>query len=409
LHLAILTHHRPTDSEDELGRLARDLARLGHRVTLLGPAPARSPERVARLRGLAAAALDAALPSSRRASAPVVDDGVERLEVPLAPGKRMETALAALLGASAARHRPDLAVVAATRQTSAIPATLAALRVPYVLYVSDALEAPSTARDEEPEQGPAAAARAAAALFKDEAQRRALRLAARGARAVLVEDAALAEPIAAKLDVEEVSVLPTALSLDALPLFERARTRAALGLSDHLTFLGLATPLAPEVRLDLAALAHRHLAGVGLLVAGHGEQDTMIGAMAAATRPSSPVLHLGPHTPTLSVAVHLASEVCLSLRHDRLGEDALEILALGRRLVALDVPGVEDLEALYPGLEAVHLAAPTPDDLMRAIADALEAEERLGPLPEAAVHYARRHLGPERRASALAELLQALA
>jgi hypothetical protein len=365
VRLALITPHAPGSPPAALlDATARDLARAGHAVALLSPDPA------AGLLG-------------RTGALPAAGE-VTRLAPP-GRGAGGEEALAGVLGLLAPRWRPEAALVEGGDASGAVPAALAALRVPFLFLVRSGFE---------PGRG-----------LRAEARRRALRASIHAGGAVVVEDPARAAALGEALGVEEVAVLPAELDLEALPLVDRARTRTALGLSDHLGFVGLATEVGPSIRLELAALAHRHLPGVGLLVAAHGAQETLLPAMAAATRPSSPVLHLGPCSPTLAAAVAIASDVCLSVEGESLGADALSALALGRRVALLDVEGARALEGLYPGLEAVHVAAHRSEDLRRALEAVLDAEARLGPLPRAAVEQARHRLGPGRRALALAELL----
>ena len=111
-----------------------------------------------------------------------------------------------------------------------------------------------------------------------------------------------AEHLAQLAGVEEMELLAAGLDLTNLPLGERGQARAALGLPEGMKVLGLVGPLDPATHLETLSLAHRHLAGVALLVAGDGPAEGTLFAMANATRPSSPVIHVGPLTPATRVS-----------------------------------------------------------------------------------------------------------
>jgi hypothetical protein len=332
---------------------------------------------------LGAAALAAALRT--RAEVRVVAPGGQA-EAPVAiPRRRLpgalgrDATLAALAARVALREKPDAALVFAGPGARSAPAALAALRVPVTLLVADGSLGPGFLTS------------------------------ARFARALVALDPEVPPQLAERTGIRGISVLGGGLfDLDDLPTGTRAAAREQIGLERSQRFLAVTGDLDAPARLDLLALAHRKLAGVGLLVIGTGDQDARVAAMSAATRPSSPVLHI----PTLDLEARRialqAADVALALRPEGVGEDAYLAAALGRVVVALDAPGLERLEALYPGLGAVtRVPEPSPDALEASIRAGLERAD--APLPPRAVDAARRSLARGRPVDQLLEVLETCA
>ncbi len=306
------------------------------------------------------------------------------LELVAAPTQRRSWPRAlAQLGARLLQARPIAALVQVGPGAEPFPAALAAARVPYsLLFGGEPFGA-----DTHP------------------LTRETWRAAARGARVNLAEDEALAQRWAEALELPEVLAFGPRLDLGPWPLADRQQARRALGLPEQAQYLGLIADLEPPLRLDLLALAHRKVPGAGLLIAGDGSLRTMIEAMRVATRPSSPVLPLGPRSPTHDLAVALAADVHLLLDGDTARPEALAAAALGRRQVNLHEASATRLARLYPEHRTVFLAEPSEVSLTAAISRALEEERQAGPLPEAAVQATRRALDQSTLARRLVSLV----
>ncbi|MCA9555650.1 MAG: hypothetical protein KC933_36810, partial [Myxococcales bacterium] len=203
--------------------------------------------------------------------------------------------------------------------------------------------------------------------------------------------------------VEEMELLAAGLDLTNLPLGERGQARAALGLPEGMKVLGLVGPLDPATHLETLSLAHRHLAGVALLVAGDGPAEGTLFAMANATRPSSPVIHVGPLTPATRVITACAADVALTLTEGRLSEESWALAALGRRQVVFPAEGTDGVAALYPEHRTVFEASPEQAPLQFVLQAALQEEATQGALPDAAVASVRRRLDAATRWARLAE------
>ena len=344
--------------------VARELGRLGHGVTLIAPGR-----------------LD--VPGVRQ----------RRPAKVLAPGARMELAIAAMATAAVARRRPDVAYVRMSASTSAIPATLAALRVPVILALNGPiLDELSALGRSEAVVGMAQVSLRAAVLF---------------ARAVIAPLPSVGEHAAHYLDAEAVEIVENGADLDAAIPGDRVKAREAIGLPPQQKILGLVANLAPELRLDLLAEAHRKVAGVALLVVGDGAQQPFVQAMGMATRPSSPVLYLGRVPHPEAVRAVQACDVCINVRDGCLGTKSLEYAAVGRRQVAFDTEGADRIAALYEGLEATHLIRERSAGAVRtAIQAAFAAERTHGPLPGGAIAEARAKLGWAHTAADLARVIE---
>lgn len=292
------------------------------------------------------------------------------------------------------RRRPDVALIFSRYGLFAVPAALAALRIPIVLLV------PEPFLDSAKHEG--------ASPIRLELLRTGFGIAARFASAIVTLDPDVPRHLEVELGIRGVRLLSGgSLNLDRLPWGPADEARRTIGLDPHQRLCALTGHLGPNVRVDLLALAHRKVAGLGLLVIGTGVQDPMVGAMAASTRPSSPVLHV----PTVDVEARRialqAADIALVLDQTELPEDARWAAALGRRIVALDAPGLASIEELYPTLSVVvRASSPTAEELRKAIETGLTEEQNRGPLPPEAVAAARERLGRSRPVDRLIEVLQ---
>jgi hypothetical protein len=295
-----------------------------------------------------------------------------------------QAALTARLAAARLVGRPDVALLELSPEGAAAAAALSAARVPYLVYASPALLGRGT--------GPGA-----------ELLQAALRVACQGARAILVPSDPVAEHLARAAGVEEMELLAAGLDLAQLPLGERAAARAALRLPEGMHVLGLVGPLDAGTHLEALGLAHRHVAGVALLVAGEGPAEGTLFAMAGTTRPSSPVIHVGPLTPATRVITACAADVTLALTEGRVADESWALAALGRRQVVFPAEGTDNVAALYPDQRTVFEAPPEPEGLRVVLQAALQEERAQGALPAAAVAAARAQLDAATRWARLAE------
>jgi glycosyltransferase involved in cell wall biosynthesis len=351
---------RPFGGARHVSALARELVRLRHRVTLV--APGREP----------------------------AGEGVERIRPPAAlrPGLRMEVALATLAATATMTGRFDVAYVRVSASSSLVPLALAARRLPVVLELNGRILAELAALGR-----PAWVVALA---------RRSLRVATRAACAVVAVEPGIARHAETALGARAVHVVENGVDLEAATPGDRGVARQALGLEADRCYVAYTGTLAPEQRLDLLLDAQRARGSFTLLVAGGGPQAATIERAQAAGE----VRWLGVVPHATAVQAIRAADVCVNVREGDVGMKGLEYAACGRRLVAFRVEGTERLEALYPGLDAVHLV----DDrsahaLGEAIERALGAERARGPLPPAAIETARRTLGWDRTARRVAEVL----
>jgi glycosyltransferase involved in cell wall biosynthesis len=343
----------------------RELAALGHDLTLIAPGKAEAGR-------------------ARRVRPPPG----------LRPGLRMELSLAALATREILLRRPDVAYVRISATTSAVPSAIGALRVPLVLE----LNGPILDELDRLGRGPGAV----------ETVRQVLRTVVRQARSVVVPLPSVGQHAVHALGAHTVDLVENGADLEEATPGDRDEARRALGLPTEPRMIGAVGNLAPELRFDLLAEAHRRLPGAALLVVGDGAQRPFIDAMAMATRPSSPVLYLGRRPHAEAVLALRASDAVVNVRDGCLGTKSLEYAAVGRRQVAFDTEGSERLLTLFPPeLEAVHLVSERSGDALRAaLSAALDAEARLGPLPPAAVTEARAALGWDRTARDLITVLE---
>jgi len=360
---------RPGGASRHVLSVVRELRALGHDVTLLAPG-------------------DALAGDERRLSPPRF----------LRPGVRMELALAGLAAKEALLRRPDIAYVRISASTSAIVFALAAARVPIVLELNGPI------LDELERLG-----RPPAVI---ETVREVLGGVLAAARALVVPLPSVGEHAARALGAgsagrASIELIENGADLELARPGDRAEAKRALGFPVEQRILSMVGTLAPELRLDLLAEAHRKIPGLALLVVGDGVQRAFVDAMAMATRPSSPVLYLGSRPHEEAVLAVRAGDACVNVRDGCLGTKSLEYAAVGRRQVAFATEGAERLAALYPDLAAVHLVKERSGSALRAaIGSALDAEKKLGPLPMEAIREARKHLGWEWTARELATLLE---
>jgi hypothetical protein len=345
--LVASTRARPVS--ERLAAFAAALARRGHDVTWVAPGEPPAPP-------------------------------VHALSLSQHRPERTAATLALTVARDLLRHRPQVALLRHSPGIAPTAAALVATRVPLVLDADDVPREPDGLPPEGEQAALAVSTRAAASTLASSAAA-AARLQAVGGRA------------------------PTIIA-DLVPLPEllpggRHDARAALGLPLDQPIIAHVGPLEPYARLELLAEAHRHAAGVGLLMIAEGSLQSFAHAMTLSTRPSSPVLVLTPEAAPVAL---WAADVLVWLGPAR-ARAVTDPLALGRRVVVLE----EDahLAACYPAaLRAVHVAAaPTPRAVLAAVGEALAAEAELGPLPSAAVSAARHHLDQHDR---LVELLEAV-
>lgn len=364
---------RPHGGPRHVLAVARELATLGHDVTLLAPGD------------------EPPTPGVRRLRAPAVPAWIPGLGGrAIGPGLRLEALHAARVAEHVRRDRPDVAYVRVSATSSLVPATLAALGVPYVLELNGRI----LAELGELGRAPAAVAAVKAALVPVFA----------GACAVVAVEDKIGRHATDALGAKHVVVIENGADLSAATPGDRAAARAELGLDRSGRYVAFTGTLVPELRLDLLFDALGALPGVTLVAAGGGPQEAALAAAAKAHR----IVALGVVPHAKAVAVIRAADVCVNVRDGDLGMKCLEYAAIGRRIVTLRLEGTERLEALYPGLEAVHLVDERSGPaIARAIEAALDAEARLGPLPARAIDEARRTLGWDQTARRISEVLEA--
>lgn len=255
---------------------------------------------------------------------------------------------------------------------------LAARRVPYVLFLDDNFRG---------HRG-------------RPADRATWTAAAQAAAWVVVTSEQIGHEVAQVLSLRQTMLMSPGVDLEQLPLADQSEARVALGLSPAGTVLTWLGPLEADAHLDVLALTHRHLAGTTLLIAGSGSNDGMIAAMTLATRPSSPVIPIGPDTPAVSVTAGLAATVCITQTLDA----AERLLALGRRVVCWPNDEIEALGGLVPGKQVVFVAQPNSDSLQAALQSALDADKN-SPLSEEDVKAMRESLGQSGLGARIAQVM----
>lgn len=225
------------------------------------------------------------------------------------------------------------------------------------------------------------------------------------AEAVLCPSGSLGEALARDYALPRVELIEPGFDLSLMPEGPLDEARAVLGAPPGQRFLACLSELAEDERIEALGLAQRELPGIGLVITGAGPQRSRVRAMELSTRPSSPVIHLGESTPATRTLAACASTIGVDVSASALG--ALELAAHGRRIVALDGPELPRLRALYPPmLCALFVAEPSPRPLRQALERALDAEDRLGPLPPDAVQAARARLDAAGFGARLAERLK---
>lgn len=353
---------RPYGGARHVSAVARELAKLGHAVTLLAPGDEDAPKNVKRVRP----------PSVLR------------------PGTRMEAVLAAL---ASTIDKPDIAYVRISASSSLIPLALALRRIPIVLELNGRI------LDEMRELGRSPQAIAVA--------RASLRQVVRLARALVAVEPKIALHAEKELGAANVHVIENGADLDAATPGDREHAKQTLALDPHTRYVAYTGTLVPEQRFDLLLDAHAKLDSFTLLIAGDGAQAPLI-KNAAAARGKIKMLGTVPH-PTAIGAIR-AADACINVRDGDLGMKCFEYAAVGRRFVAFRYEGTERFEALYPGEEAVHLVDErTADGVAHGIANALDAEARRGPLSKEAIEKARSTIGWDHTARRIAEVLASCA
>ena len=314
----------------------------------------------------------------------------------LRPGLKMELALSALVTKELMFNRPDIAYVRISASSSGVVASLGFAKVPVVLE----LNGPILDEMNRMGRGPGIVETAKGVLRQVVAQ----------SEGVVVPLPSVGVHAEEALGAREVYLVENGADLTNATPGDRSEARAALNLPVEQRIISAVGNLAPELRFDLLAEAHRKTPGVTLLIMGDGAQRPFIEAMKMTTRPSSPVLFLGRRPHEEAVQAVRAADVCINMRDGCLGTKSLEYSAVGRRQVAFETEGSERIAALYEGLSATHLVKERTAEAVRdAINNALSAEKNLGPLPDDAIASAREVLGWSQTARDLSDLLTRLA
>ncbi len=303
--------------------------------------------------------------------------------------KRRELALAADVARRALTSRIDVAYVEGTHRTSAVTAALTAAKVPYVLGVDRAVLAGAPAPN-----GSTRALVPQRLPITVEVCRQAVRLSMKNAKATIVPERGIADHLLRETGVPGALVTEEGVDVTRLPLGGRDDARRALNLPEGTRFVALIADLTEDLPYELLLFAHRATAGTGLLVAGDGPGARQIGAMSIATRPSAPVIHVGPKTEGVALAVACAADVGLTLTPN--APETRLFAALGRRQVMFEGPESASVARLYPTHDTVFTAAMRADALAEATRQAIATEREAGPLPFWAIESARKQLAKTR-------------
>jgi len=313
----------------------------------------------------------------------------------LRPGVKMELALAALVTKEILMRRPDVAYVRISASSSAVVAALGFGRIPVLLE----LNGPILDEMKRMGRGPGVIETAGGIL-----------------RQVIAQSEGLVVPLPSvgvhaeeALDAHQVFLVENGADLRNARPGDMAEARTALDLPQEQRIISAVGNLAPELRFDLLAEAHRKTPGIMLLIVGDGAQRPFIEAMQMTTRPSSPVVYLGRRPHDEAVLAVRSADVCINMRDGCLGTKSLEYAAVGRRQVAFNTEGSERIAALYEGLQATHLIEERTAVAVRgAIDSALAAQKQHGPLPTKAIEHARSVLGWSQTAKELSQLLEGI-
>lgn len=356
---------RPYGGARHVSAVARELAKLGHQITLLAPGLEDAPANVHRVRP----------PRG------------------IGPGAKMEAILAALAVRALATQRFDVAYVRVSASSSLIPLAIAARGVPLVLELNGRILEEMHKLGRPP---PAIAL-----------TRRSLRTLSRIAKAWVAVEPKIARHAEEALGARNVQVIENGADLDAATPGDRDAAKRALGLDPAARYVAFTGTLVPEQRFDLLLEAHAQQDAFSLLIAGGGAQAKKL-EEAAKNRPGIVLLGSVPHAGAIDAL--RAAHVCINVRDGDLGMKCFEYAAVGRRFVAFRYDGTERLEALYPNEEAVHLVEErSAGGLARGIEAALDAEARLGPIPAEAIARARATIGWDHTAKKIAEVLASCA
>lgn len=352
---------RPYGGARHVSAVARELAKLGHEVTLLAPGHEDAPA------------------------------GVKRVRPPrgIGPGARLEAVLAALAARELVAQRFEVAYVRVSASSSLIPLAIAARGVPLVLELNGRI------LEEMHKLGRPPLAIAVT--------RRSLRALSRIAEAWVAVEPKIARHAEEALGARNVQVIENGADLDAATPGDRDAAKRALGLDPNARYVAFTGTLVPEQRFDLLLETHARQTKFSLLIAGGGAQAALL-EDAAKTRAGIVLLGSVPHATAIDAL--RAAHVCINVRDGDLGMKCFEYAAVGRRFVAFRHEGTERLEALYPGEEAVHLVDErSAAGIAAGIEAALDAEERLGPIPPEAIQRARGAIGWDHTAKKIAEVL----
>lgn len=362
LYLTQVRLDQPQGAARHVIAVVRELAKLGHSILLVAPSQA----------GLQIPGVESFEPRSPK------------------PGLRMELAITEALPNLVRGFQPDVALVRLSPSGFVGPQLLRALRVPVVVELNGPTldELLAAGRPPKLVQGLGLV----------------LRLALRGVPIVAVSPT-LARYAKTVFGSREVEVVENGADLDQAQPWDRQAARRHLGLPAEARILAFAGSFVPEQRFDLLFEVHRQLPGTLLVMAGGGAQAAQVDAYAREVGPDR-ARAMGVLSHADAIALLSAADLAVDVREGHLGMKSRELLALGRRFVIFDFEGVDNLARLYPGLQVVHAVREHSVVALRsALIRGLEAELQQGPVPEPARLLARAHLGWDRTARELAEIL----
>jgi glycosyltransferase involved in cell wall biosynthesis len=347
--------------------VVRGLARSGHAVTLIGPGDDTVPADLSRLRRI-------------------------RPGRTLAPGARLELALAGSVARAVFERSPEVACVRICPSTSAVPETLARLSVPFWLELNGRVIEEMR--------------RSGAPTWKQAMAQASLQWACRRAAGVVAVAENIAEHARRVLRARRVEIIENGADTETAIPGDRTEARRELQLPPGVPIVAFAGSFVPEQQLSLLFEAVLGMpAEVRLILAGDGPGRAQVEA-AARAHPNR-IQYWGPVAHERAVKLLQAATLCANARDGDLGMKPFEAAAVGRRIVVFEAPGVRRLTELYRpedrGVEVVQ--ARSAEALRAGIARAIEAESQ-GPIPRATVERVRRAVGWDRAVDQLEALFQ---
>ncbi|MGF1508472.1 MAG: glycosyltransferase [Myxococcota bacterium] len=320
--------------------------------------------------------------------------GVEHLApAATAPGLRMELQMASLVGRAVFTRVPAVAYVRLSASSSAVPATLAGLGVPFVVELNGPILDEMKARGRSD--------------LRVAAVRESLKTVVRSSRALVAVLPSIAAHARKHLSAESVHVVENGADIRLATPGDRRAARIRMHLPENARLVGFAGSLSPEVQLDplLEALRSKDL---HLAVAGAGPGADKFYALSSDPAFSGRVHYRGEMAHEEALDLVRALDVYVNLRVGWTGMRPLEALVMGRRCAVIRADGVERLVRATRELpDFVHVAAsPSASAVAEAIDSALRAEETYGPPSLEALEPIRTELSWERSVSRLLEILQ---